>query len=80
MPNVDTECINAFLNELSIYLESRKAIIVLDGASWHKSHKLKVPDNIRLIYLPPYSPELNPVEKLWEYIKNHTIKTEYINI
>lgn len=74
MPNVDTQCMNTFLSEFSMFLENKKAIIVLDGASWHKSHSLKLPSNVRLVYLPAYSPELNPVEKLWEYIKNHTIK------
>lgn len=46
----------------------------MDGAGWHKSDKLIIPKNIRIIILPPYSPELNPTEKLWQYIKDHTIK------
>lgn len=46
----------------------------MDGAGWHKSDKLKFPANIRIIIQPPYSPELNPIEKLWQYIKDHTIK------
>ena len=46
----------------------------MDGAGWHKSGKLILPKNIRIIILPPYSPELNPTEKLWQYIKDHTIK------
>jgi hypothetical protein len=37
---------------------------------------LKIPENIEIVYLPPYSPELNPVEKLWQYIKSHTIKNK----
>ncbi len=48
--------------------------MVMDGAVWHQSSKLKIPDNIRIIILPPYSPELNPIEKLWQYIKDHTIR------
>lgn len=46
----------------------------MDGAGWHKSDKLKYSNNIRIIIQPPYSPELNPIEKLWQYIKDHTIK------
>ena len=48
----------------------------MDGAGWHQSNKLIIPNNIRIIILPPYSPELNPVEKLWQYIKDHTIKNK----
>lgn len=46
----------------------------MDGAGWHKSDKLIFPENIRIIIQPAYSPELNPIEKLWQYIKDHTIK------
>ena len=48
----------------------------MDGAGWHKSNKLIIPNNIRIIIQPPYSPELNPIEKLWQYIKDHTIKNK----
>lgn len=48
----------------------------MDGAGWHKSEKLLYPKNIRIIIQPAYSPELNPIEKLWQYIKNHTIKNK----
>ena len=44
-------------------------VIVLDNASFHKAKKLVVPSNIRLIFLPPYSPELNPAEKVWQKFK-----------
>ena len=45
------------------------AILVLDGAGWHSSKTLAVPDNISLLPLPPYSPELNPVENVWQYLR-----------
>lgn len=45
------------------------AILVLDGAGWHISADLKIPDNITLLHLPPYAPELNPVENVWEYLR-----------
>lgn len=44
-------------------------IIVLDNGAFHKAKGLKIPDNIFLLFLPPYSPELNPAEKIWQHIK-----------
>jgi transposase len=53
----------------------------MDGAGWHKSKSLQVPENIKIILLPPYSPELNPVERFWQYLKQNTIKNQvYTNI
>ena len=46
----------------------------MDGASWHKAKELSIPKNIEFIILPPYSPELNPIERLWKYIKDKTLK------
>lgn len=74
MPAVNTQTMNEFLAILSRELGEKHAIVVMDCAGWHKSKDLKIPENIEIIYLPPYSPELNPVEKLWQYIKSHTIK------
>ncbi len=48
----------------------------MDCASWHRSKNLKVPKNIDIIYLPPYSPELNPVERLWLYIKQNILRNK----
>jgi len=45
----------------------------MDQAGWHKSKDLVVPDNIAIIYLPPYSPELNPIERLLKYMKTNFI-------
>lgn len=45
------------------------ALLVLDGAGWHKPEALDVPDNITLLTLPPYSPELNPMENVWAYLR-----------
>ena len=65
-----------FLEEMSKDLGGKEVIMVMDGAGWHKSQDLKVPTNIQIVYLPPYSPELNPVERLWQYIKSNTIKNK----
>lgn len=47
------------------------ALIIIDGAGWHRSAKLIVPDNIALLTLPPYAPELNSVENIWEYLRGN---------
>ena len=49
----------------------RHVVLVLDRAGWHVSQSLEVPDNITLLHLPPYSPELNCIERLWAYLKSH---------
>lgn len=48
-------------------------VLVLDQAGWHRSKALKVPDNMTLLPLPPYSPELNPIERLWSWLKSHQL-------
>ncbi len=75
MPHVNTENMNEFLKELAKEI-SGNMILVMDGAGWHKSKDLKIPNNIEIMMLPPYSPELNPVEKLWQYIKNNIMKNQ----
>ncbi len=50
------------------------AVLVLDGAGWHRSGgRLRVPANVTLLHLPPYSPELNPVETIWAYLRSNTL-------
>ena len=61
----------AFLAELSRAVPAgTHAALVLDGAGWHVSEDLSVPANLTLIHPPPYSPELNPVERVWEYLRD----------
>lgn len=60
---------NVFLQELSGRHPNEQIILVWDGASSHRGKELKVPGNISLISLPPYSPELNPVENFWKELK-----------
>ena len=47
------------------------AVLLLDQAGWHGSHDLVVPDNISLLPLPPRSPELNPVENVWQFMRDN---------
>jgi transposase len=48
----------------------------MDGAGWHKSKELIAPEHIEIIYLPPYSPELNPLERLWLHIKSPVLRNK----
>jgi transposase len=79
MPDMTTESLNLFLKEFSKYLGERKAIVVMDNASSHRSKRLEVPTNIQMVYLPPYSPELNPVERVFQDIKKH-LKNKVFNV
>ena len=70
LPFVNTAAMNAHLAEISrTVMPGAHAILVLDGAGWHSSKTLVVPDNISLLPLPPYSPELNPVENVWQFLR-----------
>lgn len=64
---------NVYLKELSEEI-TKDFVLIMDGAGWHKSKSLIVPKNIQIVLLPPYCPELNPVERLWRYIKDNMIK------
>jgi len=71
-PYLDTAIINQFLEQFSRALAPDvQALLVWDGAGYHRAHALVVPDNVTLISLPAYSPELNPIENLWHYLKSH---------
>lgn len=73
LPSVDTEAMNLHLAEISKHVaEGAHAVITLDGAGWHQlGGKLQLPDNISLLRLPPYSPELNPVENVWQFLRQN---------
>ncbi len=49
------------------------ALLIVDRAGWHSSSKLVVPENIVLLKLPPYAPELNPTENIWEYLRSNIL-------
>jgi transposase len=49
----------------------KHVVLVLDQAGWHMAKTLKIPANITLLHLPPYSPELNPIERIWGYLRSH---------
>lgn len=73
---MNTENMSLFLQQVSIAHSEEFIVMVVDGASSHKSKNLQVPGNVSLVRLPPYSPELNPAEQIWrmlrhDYFANH---------
>mgnify|MGYP002780834497 CR=1 FL=1 len=71
-PNVNTGTFNAFLKVLASEIKpDEHAILIMDQAGWHVSKALRLPENITVLLLPAYSPELNPVENLWHYLRSH---------
>jgi hypothetical protein len=69
LPTVSIEAMNQHLDAISTCVsEGAIALMITDGAGWHSSPKLVIPDNIVLLKLPAYAPELNSVENIWAYL------------
>ena len=76
MPHADTEAMSLHLAEIARTLAPEAhALLVLDGAGRHRAKDLVVPPNITLLALPPYSPELNPVENVWQFLRQNLLAT-----
>ena len=74
LPTVNIEAMNKHLIEIGKCVSAGAiALLIVDGAGWHSSPKLAVPANIVLLKLPPYAPELNPAENIWEYLRGNTL-------
>lgn len=69
MPRLDSLCFGVYLRELGKAYPESLNIVMLDSAPAHIAGDLVVPKNVALLFLPPYSPELNPVERLWQDLK-----------
>ena len=76
MPYCNTECMNVFLRELSSCYSDDIILLCCDGAAWHKSSMLKLPKNIILFHIPPYTPEMNPIEQIWKEIRKRGFHNE----
>lgn len=80
LPHMDSFCMNHFLREVSKRHPENLILMVTDGAPCHKGQEVTVPDNIRLLFLPPYCPQLNPSENMWDemrekYFANHSFES-----
>lgn len=74
LPHVNTEAMDLHLKEIGqAVAKGAHAVLLLDGAGWHTSSQLTVPDNLTLLCLPPYSPELNPVENIWQFLRQNQL-------
>jgi hypothetical protein len=72
LPTVNVDAMNKYLAEISTCVSAGAiALLIIDGAGWHRSPKLIIPANIVLLILPPYAPELNPVENIWAYLRSN---------
>ena len=69
LPHVNGQCMALFLNEIARRYPQENILMVVDGAGWHRNQAMVVPANLKLHFLPPYSPELNPVEHLWDELR-----------
>ncbi len=74
LPWVNTEMMNLYLRELAAAYADSEILIIWDQAGWHCSKGLRLPENIRCEVLPPYSPELNPTERLWQWLRRHATR------
>lgn len=72
MPKANTYAMQAHLEEIArMIAPGAHAIVLMDQAGWHTTDKLDPPENISLLPLPPRSPELNPVENIWQYLRQN---------
>lgn len=76
MPYCNTVCMNIFLEELSRQYSDEVILLCCDGAAWHKAGALVIPENIFLFYIPPYTPEMNPIEQIWKEIRKIGFRNE----
>ncbi len=70
MPHCNSATFQVFINELSARNPSEFKVLILDNGAFHHAASLTIPSNMAFIFLPPYSPELNPAEKMWRYFKD----------
>ena len=80
LPRADSEAMSIFLKEVSLRHQKEHIVMFMDQAGWHTSKTLTIPSNMELAFLPPYSPELNPQEQIWDELRekffaNKTFKT-----
>mgnify|MGYP001688841427 CR=1 FL=1 len=72
----NTEWMNEFLRGLSEQFPDEYIVLVMDNAVWHKSRNLVIPHNIEFAFIPPYTPEMNPIEQVWAEIRKRGFKNK----
>ena len=77
---VDTTIFESYLKHFSQYKPKEYKIVVIDNAGFHSTKNIEIPDNIFLLRIPPYTPELNPCEQIWQYIKNRYKNQRFENM
>lgn len=81
LPTANVGVMNIFLREYAGTLPEDVLVVMLaNGAGWHTSKKLRVPPKIYLVVLPPYTPELNPAERLWHLVRESTSNTGFSSL
>jgi putative transposase len=80
MPYCNSETFQVFINHMSLQNPEEFKILILDNGAFHHAKLLQIPHNIALLFLPPYSPELNPAEKIWRYYKDRVSTIAYNTI
>ena len=76
LPYCNSVCMNIFLKHLSKQYPNEIILLCCDGAAWHISGTLIIPKNIRLYYIPPYTPEMNPIEQIWRELRRIGFRNE----
>ena len=78
LPSVNILCMNIFLSAFIKQNPDKQILMIMDGAAWHQSKRLTKYQGLKTLIQPPYSPELNPVERLWQQRQNHQKQMFYI--
>jgi len=80
VPYANQDALIRHLEEIACHVPAgRHAVVVMDQAGWHSTKRLEIPKNISILHLPPYSPELNPQEQVWQYLKDHFLANRVFN-
>ena len=78
--NVNKDIFHNYLEQLSKHKPKELKIVVIDNAGFHSTKDIEIPDNIKLLRIPLYTPELNPCEQVWAYIKKRFKNNIYENL
>ena len=78
--HLDSDCFQVYINQLSAQYADSINIIQLDNSTAHTAKKIQIPNSIILFFQPPHSPEINPIERVWQYIKKRLSWEIYENL